>query len=158
MLENLVKRIIELLEIRETTVISITHKEINANNDHLFIKAKTVRIKDVDRTFLDMLLSGEVTEKLAWLDRARSYGVDVELELFDSGAAWLCYDQIAKIDYPIFSANQKRLVHIPYNVICFRDVALLELGSTLCKYKKQLVTLLAYEELEKKQIDIIERV
>jgi len=158
MLERLVKRIIELLEIRETTVLSIALKEMNKNCDHLFIKAKTVRIKGVDRIFLDLLLSGKANEEQDWLDRAHSYGVKIELELFDSGEPWFCYEQINKLGYPIFSINGSQLVHVPYNVICYRDVALLELGSTLCKYKKQLMTSLAYEDLQKKQIDIIERV
>jgi len=158
MIGRLVELIIERLEIREATVLSITHKEMSKSDDHLFIKAKTVRIKDIDRTFLDMLLSGEINEKRDWLDCAHSYGVEIELELFDSGEAWLCYDQLAKVGYPIFSVDGKRLLHIPYNVICFRDVALLEFGSTLCKDNKQLITMLAHEELQKKQIDIQERV
>lgn len=157
MLERLVKRIIELLEIREATALSITRKEINANDD-LFIKAKTVRIKGVDCIFLALLLSGEKNAEQDWLDRARSYGVKIELELFDTGEPWLSYEQIAKLCYPIFSIDGKRLVHIPYNVICYRDVAVLKLGSTLCKYKKQLMTSLACEDLQKKQIDIRERV
>ena len=158
MLERLVKRIIERLEIREKTVLSITYKEMNWDDDRLFIKAKTVRIKDVDRVFLDLLQSGEINEKHKWLDRARSYGVEIELELFDTGEPWLCYEQVAKVDYPIFSIAGKRLVHISYNVICYRDVARLKSGSTLCKYKKQLITTLAREDLQKKQIEIQERV
>jgi len=153
-----VKRILELLEIRETTRLSIMQKEMNTSGDRLFIKAKTVRIKAVDCIFLDSLLSGEITEIQKWLDRAHSYGVEIELELFDSGAPWLSYEQIAELDYPLFSKDGKQLVHIPENVICFRDVVLLQLGSTLCKYKKQLMTTLAREELQKKQIEIIERV
>jgi len=158
MLERLVKQIVERLEIRNATKLSITHKEMNADDDRLFIKAKTVRIKGIDRVFLDLLLSGETNEKQKWLDRAHSYDVEIELELFDTGEPWLCYEQIAKVGYPIFSTSGKRLVHIPQNVICYRDVALLKPGSTLCKYKKQLTSPLAREDLQKKQIDIRERV
>ena len=157
MLDRLIKRIIERLEIRETTLLIITPKEMNLYDDRLFIKAKTIRIKDVDRPFLALLLSGERNETQEWTDRACSYGVKIELQLFDTGEPWLCYKQLAKVDYPIFSNNGKRLVHILENVICFRDVALLESGSTLCKYKKQFMTSLAQEELQKKQIDIQER-
>ena len=158
MLERLIKRVIERIQIREKTVLSIGCKETKSNDERLFLEAKTIRIKGVDRVFLDLLLSGEKNETQEWTDRAHSYGVEIQLELFDTGEPWLCYDQIAKVGYPIFLANGKRLVHISENVICFRDVALLESGSTLCKYKNQIMTSLAREELQKKQIDIQERV
>jgi len=159
MLDRLIKQVIERLKIRETTKISISQVEMLSYGEELFIKAKVVRIQDIDRIFLNMLLNGENGEKQRWLALAKFYDVEIELELFDTGEPWLSYEEIAKITYPIFSKNGKQLIHVPTNVICYRDVALLDSGTTLlCKYQKQFITALAHEDLKKKQIDVQERV
>ena len=157
MLDQLVERIVKRLLIRETTKRHIFQADMHNHNDGLFVEAKTVRIKEIDRIFLDLMQGGENGAQKQWLERARSYGVEIELELFDTGEPWLCFEQVAKSAYPIFTKEGKQLCHVLGPIICFRDVALLETGMTLCKYKKQQMTSLAREELDKKQIDLQER-
>jgi len=157
MLDQLVERIVKRLLIRETTKRHILQADMHTDDDDLFLEAKIVRIKEVDRLFLDSILNGDNSEKQKWLNRAHSYGVEIELELFDTGEPWLCYEQVAKSQYPIFTKEGKKLYHVSNPVICYRDVALLEAGTNLCKYKAQQITALAREQLEKKQIEVRER-
>ena len=157
MLEDLIGRIVKRLLIRETTKRHIFQADMHNHNDGLFVEAKTVRIKEIDRIFLNGVQGGENGAQKKWLERAHSYGVEIELERFDTGEPWLCFEQVAKSDYPIFTKEGKKLCHVLGPIICFRDVALLEAGTTLCKYKAQRMTSLAREQLEKKQIDVRER-
>jgi microcompartment protein PduM len=121
------------------------------------LEAKTIRIKKVNQEFLNRLESDLKSPFIEWFHKAFSYGVDVELELFDSGEPWLCYEQLGRINYPVFSAENKVLSYVREKLIVYQDVAMLPPCSILCKDQKQRFTSLAIEHLKKQQITIQER-
>ena len=156
-LEKLVQLIMERLVKRETTSACVLASEIKGPHCSLLLQAKAIRIQGVDQEFLQRLESGEDCSFKEWFHKAYDYGVKVELELFDSGEPWLCYEQLRRVNYPVFSAENKELHYVEEKVIAYQDVALLPQNSILCKTQKQRFTSLAVDHLRKQQITIQER-
>jgi microcompartment protein PduM len=155
--ERLVQLILErLLEWEKTSVI-ISSSEIKGPDCSLLLRARNIRIQGVDQGFLQRLESGEDTSFKEWFHRAYSYGANIQLELFDCGEPWLCYEQLRRVNYAVFSAENKQLNYVEERLIAYQDVAMLPPNSVLCKYQKQRFTSLAIEHLRRQQITIQER-
>lgn len=158
MIEELVKIIVERLKMRAANQTSISVSKMPRDPVAVFMKSGTVRLTQVNQHFLERLLSGNRSELLScWLKKAVDYEVSLELELFDNGEPWLDYQMLTSIPFPIFSVTGELLVHSEGGVICYSDSAIIPSGSTLCKYKKQLITPLANEFLVKNNIAVRER-
>ncbi|MBC2127306.1 PduM family microcompartment protein [Listeria marthii] len=158
MIEKLVKIIVQRLELRAANKTSIAVSKIPRDPVTIFMESGTVRLTQVNKHFLERILGGNRAESLTtWLETAVDYGVSIELELYDNGEPWLDYAMIAQLNYPVFTSTGEQLFHSSGQVICYGDSAIIPSGSTLCKYKKQLITPLANEYLTKNNIAVRER-
>ncbi|EFR88046.1 PduM family microcompartment protein [Listeria marthii] len=158
MIEKLVKIIVQRLELRAANKTSIAVSKIPRDPVTIFMESGTVRLTQVNKHFLERILGGNRAESLnTWLETAVDYGVSIELELYDNGEPWLDYAMLAQLNYPVFTRSGEQLFHSSGQVICYGDSAIIPSGSTLCKYKKQLITPLANEYLTKNNIAVRER-
>lgn len=158
MIEKLVKIIVQRLKLRAANKTSIVVSKIPRDPIAIFMESGTVRLTQVNKHFLERILGGNRAESLTtWLETAADYGVSIELELYDNGEPWLDYVMLSQLNYPIFTSTGERLFHSGGQVICYGDSALIPSGSTLCKFKKQLITPLAKEYLTKNNIAVRER-
>ncbi|EAC2633596.1 PduM family microcompartment protein [Listeria monocytogenes] len=158
MIEKLVKIIVQRLELRAANKTSIAVSKIPRDPVTIFMESGTVRLTQVNKHFLERILGGNRAESLnTWLETAADYGVSIELELYDNGEPWLDYVMLSQLNYPVFTSTGERLFHSGGQVICYGDSALIPSGSTLCKFKKQLITPLAKEYLTKNNIAVRER-
>ncbi|EAG4601775.1 PduM family microcompartment protein [Listeria monocytogenes] len=158
MIEKLVKIIVQRLELRAANKTSIAVSKIPRDPVTIFMESGTVRLTQVNKHFLERILGGNRAESLTtWLETAVDYGVSIELELYDNGEPWLDYAMLAQLNYPVFTRSGEQLFHLSGQVICYGDSAIIPSGSTLCKYKKQLITPLANEYLTKNNIAVRER-
>ncbi|UHP11212.1 PduM family microcompartment protein [Listeria marthii] len=158
MIEKLVKIIVQRLELRAETKTSITVSKMPQDPVAVFMESGTVRLTQVNKHFLERILGGNRAESLtSWFEKAADYGVVIELELYDNGEPWLDYAMLSQLVYPVFTSTGEQLFHSSGQVICYGDSAIIPSGSTLCKYKKQLITPLANEYLTKNNIAVRER-
>ncbi|MBC2249222.1 PduM family microcompartment protein [Listeria sp. FSL L7-0123] len=158
MIEKLVKIIVQRLKLRAANKTSIVVSKIPRDPIAIFMESGTVRLTQVNKHFLERILGGNRAESLtAWLETAADYGVSIELELYDNGEPWLDYVMLSQLNYPVFTSTGERLFYSSGQVICYGDSALIPSGSTLCKFKKQLITPLAKEYLTKNNIAVRER-
>ena len=156
-IEKIIAAVLVRLKHWEKAKINIAQKDMLTYDERLFTQARTVRIQGIDQAFFNILVSGESHPYKSWLQKATIYGIIIELELFDYGEPWLCYEQLGQIDYSVFSACGKRLIYVAETVICYQDVALIPPFSMLCKYHKQPLTSLASEAITKQKIKVRER-
>ncbi|MBC1453951.1 PduM family microcompartment protein [Listeria welshimeri] len=158
MIEKLVKIIVQRLKLRAANKTSIAVSKMPRDPVAIFMESGTVRLTQVNKHFLERILSGNRAESLSiWFEKAAEYGVDIELELYDHGEPWLNFEILSQLDFPVFTSTGERLFYSSGRVICYGDSALIPSGSTLCKYKKQLITPLANEYLSKNNIAVRER-
>ncbi|EAC4591978.1 PduM family microcompartment protein [Listeria monocytogenes] len=158
MIEKLVQIIVQRLKLRATNKTSIAISKLPRDPVAIFIESETVRLTQVNKHFLERILGGNRAESLTvWFEKAADYGVTIELELYDNGEPWLDYAMLSQLNYPVFTSNGERLFHAGNQVVCYGDSAVIPSGSTLCKYKKQLITPLANEYLTKNNIAVRER-
>ncbi|EHP6529705.1 PduM family microcompartment protein [Listeria monocytogenes] len=158
MIEKLVPIIIQRLKLRATSKTSIAISKLPRDPVAIFIESGTIRLTQVNKHFLERILDGNRAESLTvWFDKAADYGVTIELELYDNGEPWLDYTMLSQLDYPIFTSKGERLFHSSSQVVCYSDSVVIPSGSTLCKYKKQLITPLANEYITKNNIAVRER-
>ncbi|EAD5711085.1 PduM family microcompartment protein [Listeria innocua] len=158
MIEKLVEIIVKRLKLRAANKTVIAVSKMPRDPVAIFMENGTVRLTQVNKHFLERILGGNRAESLTiWLETAAEYGVTIELELYDNGEPWLDYKMISQLVYPVFTSAGERLFHPSSEVICYSDSALIPSGSTLCKFKKQLITPLANEYLTKNNIAVRER-
>ncbi|NVV39225.1 microcompartment protein PduM [Listeria monocytogenes] len=158
MIEKLVEIIVQRMKLRATSKTSIAISKLPRDPVAIFMESGTVRLTQVNKHFLERILGGNRAESLTvWFEKAADYGVTIELELYDNGEPWLDYTMLSQLNYTVFTSNGERLFHASNQVVCYGDSAVIPSGSTLCKYKKQLITPLANEYLTKNNIAVRER-
>lgn len=159
-MEELVQKIVEFLVKRESQQLVLSCqdtfvREQRGIQDYLY--HKKLVLKEADVFFLERLAAKDETDpRVAWLYQGLNYDCQLEIHLAVSDLQLIPNQLCQQCGLNIYT-NRGRLV-VPWckPVITYKDIVVLPDACILLK-QRQLITMLAQEKLQEKQIDVVER-
>lgn len=157
-MEELIKQVVSLLKSRENNCLELAYQPNMTINKEVFITAQTVRISQVD--LLGLIELKDLEKKSDWVHsilEGLSFGVSFEFQLACSADRLLPLELISHWQLVIYDKQGYRLRSYPTKAITYQQVALLAESDVLLIREKQVLTALAKETLQMKEVVWIER-
>ncbi|GAB2323549.1 hypothetical protein IRB23M11_11690 [Alkalibacterium sp. m-11] len=155
-MNDIVSQVINLLKERENSVLTYDFRNENHYSTADFLKNQVIHIDGVNVMILHKLLNLEEEHFICWVLEGLQFGIDFHFHLSSSMYQLI---PLEILNWPIELYNEKnqRINMCPQKAITYQHMMNFTDRSILIRTKTQMITALADEVREKKQIKVIER-
>lgn len=156
-MDEIIKVVIQKLQKREQQILTIDFSDDHAFNSSCFLDYKNIHVHSLPLLMLNKLINFEECEFVNWIVEGITYDVTFHFYISKAMCALVPMELITKWPIHIYDNQNRKIQAISQKAITYRDMAFLAENSILFLMPSQLITDLAYEMVEKKQIKLIER-
>lgn len=156
-MDDIIKKVIEKLLERENSVLTYNYNAQNSYAKSIFLDHQTIQITEMNAVILEKIVSLEDHPFVSWILDGIDYGVDFHFYLSTSIIQLIPLELLIKWPIKIYNKNNQRIIACPKKAITYKEMMSLPNETILIKTKSQIITDLALEVEQKKQIEIIER-
>ncbi|GAA0476072.1 hypothetical protein GCM10008929_19580 [Alkalibacterium psychrotolerans] len=155
-MNDIVNRVISLLKKRENSVLTYDFKVKNPYSKEDFLKNQVIHIREMNVIILHKLLNLEENHFVSWVLDGLQYGIDFHFHL-SSSMYQLIPLELTKWPIQIYNEKNQKIIICSEKAITYQRMMSFTDGSILIRTQSQIITALADEAREKKQINVIER-
>lgn len=156
-MDQLIEAIVKKLAEREKKILTIHFQDENDYTVKSFIDNKDIHIFGINSIVLKKMTSLLEDDFVAWITEGISYGVVFHFHLSSSMYNLIPIELLIKWPVKVYNEKNERVVAFTSKAITYKSMVCLPDASVVVLVRRQLITALAKEVQEKKQITVVER-
>lgn len=160
-MEEIIELVIQKLKEREQSTLVLSCQlpfddSLRGKKDYMC--HQKIYLKEADIFFLNKLIEKRMEDPfIKWIYKSYDYACEVAIELSFLDLALIPNALLKQSIMKLYTIDGKRISFFSKRIITYEDVALLNQKDVCVKASSQLITELALEQLQKMQVDIVER-